>query len=149
MDTKYNNTDNREIKPINENKPFIQSITIETIIDNDCVDLSFLTQLYEYIIDSNEREKYLAEDKARLDSYYNQSWDMIGIKAYAVVYIPIGNDGFMTQRITSGGLWGIESDSDKSYIEDIKNEQINELKQYLALFNIDMPENIIIKETYQ
>ena len=36
------------------------------------------------------------------------------------------------QRIQSGGLWGIESDSDKAYLKEIESEQLAELANELA-----------------
>jgi hypothetical protein len=35
------------------------------------------------------------------------------------------------QRITSGGLWGIESDSDAAYLKEIEQEQLSELRDQL------------------
>ena len=35
------------------------------------------------------------------------------------------------QEITSGGLWGIESDSDKAYLGEIETEQLSELREQL------------------
>lgn len=36
------------------------------------------------------------------------------------------------QRIRSPGLWGIESDSDKSYFQEVATEQLAELRGILA-----------------
>lgn len=35
------------------------------------------------------------------------------------------------QEITSGGLWGVESDSDRKYLADIDTEQLSELREQL------------------
>jgi len=35
------------------------------------------------------------------------------------------------QTIDSGGLWGIESDSDSSYLNEIGKEQVEEVREYL------------------
>jgi len=145
MEKKYKNLDDDAIKPITENKPFIQKITINVMIDDD-PDLSYLEQDYKDTEDLNEREKYKEQDKERLDAYYRGSWNTVGVKASCEVLIPIGNKSFMTQKINSGGLWGIESDSDKEHIEEIKQEQIEELKRHLKLFNIDIPENVEIED---
>ena len=139
--SKYNYTD-KTIKPITEGKPFCTEIKIKIMID-DNPDLSYLSQDYHEIEDIIEREKYLSQDKKRLENYDN-SWNTIGIKAYTMIYLPIGNNSFKLQEIDSGGLWGIESDSEKEYIQEIKNEQINELKGYLQMLNVDIPDNVLI-----
>ncbi len=45
------------------------------------------------------------------------------------------------QTIDSGGLFGIESDSDDGYIEDIGREQIAELKNHLRILCVDDIDN--------
>jgi len=35
------------------------------------------------------------------------------------------------RKISSGGLWGIESDSDASYLADIAAEELSELREQL------------------
>ena len=138
---KYNYND-KTIKPITEGKPFCIEIRTKTMID-DNPDLSYLSQDYHEIEDIDEREKYRNQDIVRLENY-NNSWNTIGIKAYTMIYLPIGNNSFKLQEIDSGGLWGIESDSEKEYIQEIKNEQIDELKGYLKMLNVDIPDNVLI-----
>lgn len=141
---KYNYTD-KKLKPLNEGKSFITEIIIKTEID-DNPDLSYLTQNYNDVIDDNEREKYLSQDKERLDQYYRGNWFMIGISCYAIAYLPIGNNNYKMQEIDSSGLWGIESDSNETDLNEVKNEQIEELKGYLTMLNIDIPDNIKITD---
>jgi len=49
-----------------------------------------------------------------MDALNNQNWYFMGISATAEVWNP---QSHVIQRIHSGGIWGIESDSEKSYIE--------------------------------
>jgi len=35
------------------------------------------------------------------------------------------------QDVSSGGLWGIESDSDASYLKEIEAEELSELRKQL------------------
>jgi hypothetical protein len=81
--------------------------------------------------------KYTRQDYDRMESLNNGHWCYIGIRAEAEIAVPGGRgpDGCATiQRISSGGLWGIESDSDKSYFADVQKEELSELKsQLLAL----------------
>lgn len=67
------------------------------------------------------------QDYQRMEALNNQQWYFIGIIAKARIVSPAG----VIQTIRSGGLWGIESDSDKSYIESVENEQLAELRAEL------------------
>ena len=59
--------------------------------------------------------KYTRQDYERMESLNAGNWCFVGIRAEAEVQLT----GDLIQRITSGGLWGIESDSDKgSYCDD-------------------------------
>jgi hypothetical protein len=46
----------------------------------------------------------------------------------------------LTNTIHSGGLWGMSSDSDESYLKEIENEQIEELKEILKEFGFTQKE---------
>ena len=60
--------------------------------------------------------------------------------------IPNGSYAII-QNLHSGGLWGVESDSGKDYLESIENEQIDELKDYCRKMNIEIPSNVEIIES--
>ena len=76
-------------------------------------------------------------DYRRMEGLNNGIWNFIGIKAKADIYFE-ENGVSQYQEITSGGLWGIESDSDKQYIEECEKEQIEDLKEQLEHLNVDM-----------
>jgi hypothetical protein len=63
-----------------------------------------------------------------MESLNNGNWCFIGIIAKAKIVTENGT----LQTIRSGGLWGIESDSDKSYIAEIEQEQLAELRKELT-----------------
>jgi hypothetical protein len=67
------------------------------------------------------------EDYARAEDYNRGGWCMTGV--YAVAEVVIGGT---IQRIRSGGLWGVESDSDNEYFAEIGREQLSELAEQLA-----------------
>jgi hypothetical protein len=81
---------------------------------------------YEGESDENIR-KYCQHDYDRMRGLNNDQWCFTGISAKAVVQL----NGDLTQTIHSGGLWGIESDSDASYISQIADEQLSELRDQL------------------
>lgn len=71
--------------------------------------------------------KYTLQDYERMESLNSGYWQFIGIEALAEIQVTGDN----TQEITSGGLWGVESDSDKSYIKQVEDEQLAELRSQL------------------
>jgi len=87
-------------------------------------------------------------DKERLDAFFRGAWDMIGITAVATIHIPIDNKTVKVQTISSGGLWGIESDSDEKYLQEIGREQIAEVKGYLKTLCVDGVNDCEIKNEY-
>jgi hypothetical protein len=85
-----------------------------------------------------EVRKYVRQDYERLESL-NRDWCFINIRADAKIGIPAGEDslgrqGHIVQKITSGGLSGIESDSDKAYIESVEKDELDNLRDVLLSF---------------
>lgn len=74
-------------------------------------------------------------DYKRMESLDAGNWGFIGIRADAEIGIPedstMPSSSMTIQCITSGGLWGIESDSDAPYLESVEQEELGELKQQL------------------
>lgn len=66
------------------------------------------------------------QDYERMESYNRGDWHMCGVRAEAEIIV----DGII-QEITSAGLWGIESDSEESYFEEIGNEELQQLADIL------------------
>ena len=71
--------------------------------------------------------KYGMQDYKHIEGLNRGDWCFVGIIAKAEIVTGTGT----IQIIRSGGLWGIESDSDESYINEIRNEQVNELSHEL------------------
>ena len=81
-------------------------------------------------------QKWIDEDHARLKAY-GRDWHCLGVRAKATVYIPApGGDGFIIQTIESPGVWGIESDAEESYFEEIFRDEIGVLRHMLESFNV-------------
>lgn len=70
--------------------------------------------------------KYTIQDYERMESLNAGNWGFIGVQAEAQIEI----DG-ISQTITSGGLWGIESDSGAEYLAGVAEEELNELRTQL------------------
>jgi hypothetical protein len=102
----------------------IESISCQQIFDVDG-DISWLQQ-YDINSKDSEERKYALQDKKRLEAYYNDEWYFIGIQAVAEIRI-----NGISQTISSGGLYGIESDSGNEYFDEVFEEQKEELKDNL------------------
>lgn len=79
--------------------------------------------------------EYIEADYAKMEEYQDGGWNMLGIRAVAEVLV---NGTLHTLR--SAGLWGVQSDSDESYLVEIGNEQIDELADTLKEFGFTVAE---------
>jgi hypothetical protein len=70
---------------------------------------------------------YIQEDYQRCEGYNRGDWNMVDVIAKAEVRSTQG----IIQVLHSGGLWGIESDSDASYFEEIAGEELAGLRAEL------------------
>ena len=81
----------------------------------------------ERMVDKSPDTSWLGEYSKRMEQLNAGDWCFIGIRAKAEVTLadPV------TQTVSSGGLWGIESDSDRAYFESIEQEELAELSNQL------------------
>lgn len=79
--------------------------------------------------------KHIGQDFERMESLERGNWCFIGVRAEAEIFLlpanSLANSVHVTQTITSGGLWGIESDSE-SYIASEEQNQLAELREQLT-----------------
>jgi hypothetical protein len=96
---------------------------------------------FRYFIPNSENYKGLPEadirkhcrqDFARAESLNRGDWCFLGIRVDAQVILRTENGSGIVQDITSGGLWGIESDSENSYLESVAADEWSELKKELG-----------------
>lgn len=86
---------------------------------------------YRYFIPANcETEEEGRENLARADAY-GRDWWSIGVQARAEVAIPVGGGAAVVQEVVSGGLWGIASDSDRGYLEEVAREEVAQVRALL------------------
>jgi len=76
---------------------------------------------------SEDIRKYVRQDYDRVESLNRGDWCFIGLRAEAEVQ----TSSDVVQRITSGGLWGIESDSGREHLEETQREELAQLKAEL------------------
>jgi hypothetical protein len=60
--------------------------------------------------------------EARMEAWGNDEWSYVGVVAVATAYVPIGGNSFRVMTLRSGGLWGIESDSE-DYLREVYKEE--------------------------
>jgi hypothetical protein len=96
----------------------VTEIKCEQLID-EYPDLSWLDQFKDST--DPEEQLYYKRDQERLAAY-GDDWHMVGIRAVAKVKVPTQGSWIMT-RISSPGLWGIESDSAESYFNEVFQEE--------------------------
>lgn len=75
-----------------------------------------------------EWRKYARKDFDRMQSYNRGNWCYVGIMAQAEVTLP---GSTVIQRITSGELWGIESDCEED-LEEFAREELAALREELT-----------------
>lgn len=75
---------------------------------------------------------YVWQDYQRMESLNRGDWHCIGIIAKAEIVSPQG----VCQTIRSGGLWGVESDSDEGYLKSVEDEELATLENELAAMGI-------------
>jgi len=84
---------------------------------------------------SNEAEA--RENYERMLQFCNGDRCMKGIRAEAQIITSLNLldslQSATVNRISSHGLWGIESDSDEEYVKEIEKEELSELRDILTL----------------
>jgi hypothetical protein len=82
------------------------------------------------------------QDYQRCEDYNRQGWCMLGITAVAKVVV-----NGVIQTVTSGGLWGIESDGGEEYFREVADEELAELRDILVALGFD--ESTVMDATAQ
>lgn len=95
--------------------------------EDEAPDLSYLEQDYSDVEDLTEREKYLQQDRERLEALHSGDWSMM----YVLVTVRINNTNnwLVPHEVGRASLSGIESDSEESYFVQVENELIDEALQ--------------------
>lgn len=96
---------------------------------------------YRYFLPSGIRgntPEQNEEDYEQMERY-GKTWEMLGVVARAVVTIPFPSGGSKATTFQSS-LWGIESDSDPAYLEEMKHEVLEELRLELEAYGVGLTE---------
>lgn len=110
----------------------LESISMDKIPDED-PDWSYLEDKHRYLGESErDKKKYYQQDKDRLQALFDGQWSFIVIQAAAKIRI-----NGVSQIISSGGLHGIEDDSDEDYFQEVFAEELDQLKSMLLIIGFD------------
>lgn len=103
-------------------------------------------------VGSEDYYTYGMQDYERMEELEKGNFYFIGIVANCKVKYPIGQGNYRLETVQSGGLWGIETDSEEDYINEAEAEQKEELKNHLEKMNVntsnfdELAKDIEIKE---
>ena len=86
---------------------------------------------------TEDYKKYGLQDFERMESYERQNWCMTGIKAVAKIQTSEDGKDWLCNEISSGGLWGIESDCGEDYKKEVADDQLAELRNALKAFGFN------------
>lgn len=87
-----------------------------------------------------ETQEHAEQAYSRIMKLESGYWSLIGIRAMAKVHTSQDGKSWTIHEIRSPGLWGIESDSDKESLDDIKCDQFRELADSLREFGFTQVE---------
>lgn len=104
-------------------KATIVEVTVHTEIDHD-PDISYLEQDC-----FNDKDNY---GRDRIAAFNRGEWGMVGVVARAVVQ-RVDSDGYTTGQPENveTSLWGVESDSEKAYFQELGEGLLTELQKVL------------------
>jgi hypothetical protein len=77
-------------------------------------------------------ERMQAEAQERFEAWELGMWNYGGVVAVATIHVPIGGGAFCCYTIESAGVWGVESDAEESYLEELYRDQRGELLVHLG-----------------
>lgn len=149
----------------------IKSVNVELDLD-PCPDLSYLGRYsdtweegaidrkplgdmsrgsYRYFIPANSAEdtgnpNSPLEDYERMQKFNSGELAFYGLTVSVCLSVvrPKGALVFTRLKVSSGGLWGLESDSESSYFEEVALEQLEEIFPEVAclVLGVDSPEDL-------
>lgn len=87
---------------------------------------------YPYFIAAHSPEdtgnpQSVEQDYKRMEALSNGAYHLVGIQAEAEITLT----GSTAQRLTSGGLWGVESDAGEPCMQTFEKEELDNLKEEL------------------
>jgi hypothetical protein len=82
-------------------------------------------------IGSKKYREFSLQNFKRMERLNSGDWGFISVSAEARLLTSYDGKSWLINTISSGGLYGIESDSEESYIKSIEEEELDSLKDVL------------------
>jgi hypothetical protein len=82
-------------------------------------------------IGSKNYREYSLQNFKRAERLNSGEWNFISISSEARVLTSYDGKTWLINTLSSGGLYGIESDSEESYLKSIEDEELDSLKDVL------------------
>lgn len=79
---------------------------------------------------------YAREDAQRVRDFRAGQWWFETCRAVAEVRYELYDGSFRVERLSSGGLYGIESDCGEEYRQEVESEELADLQAHLARFGV-------------
>lgn len=111
----------------------------------DKMDDGFWPSLEDCDGDNAQYAQLKGEAELRMSRYEAGAWGFVGVRAKAVVTLPIGGNSVITYTLKSAGLWGVEDDSGEDYLNEVFADQAAELVEHIKLF-AGAVENVTIEK---
>jgi hypothetical protein len=86
---------------------------------------------------TEDYKTYGLQDFKRMEAYERQNWCMTGIKAVAKIQTSEDGKDWLCNEVSSGGLWGVESDCGADYKKEVADGQLAELRNALKAFGFN------------
>lgn len=133
-DTSYLGEYGDKIKPgciIVESGKFIEDVSDNEIPEKGREYRFFYPMEIGEKIGSKKYREYSLQNFKRIERLNSGDWNYISISAEARVLTSYDGTNWLINTLSSGGLYGIESDSDEDYLKTIEDEETDSLKDVL------------------
>ena len=91
---------------------------------------------FQYFIAANVTTVEQAVENYNRYREYGETWHQVYVYAEAIVSYQHPSGGRRLTQFTSAGIGGVDADDDR-YLEIIKTEELNDLREHLTKFGID------------
>jgi hypothetical protein len=79
-----------------------------------------------------------AQNAEQLKAFNRGDWHLMGLYVRTEIYVPLGDKTAVAVTLTSPGLWGIESDADALYLDDVHADECKTLKAICETLGISV-----------
>lgn len=87
---------------------------------------------YKYFNVGTGDPAYIEQDYKRMRRFDRGDWHMMGIWVEATATARNEDGEWVTKEFKSGGIWGVESDSDYDYLQELIAEELSDIENQLA-----------------